>query len=357
MRIVSTTLTGNAQEAIGDALASVVDVVDACIVIDTGARDASLEVARSVAKDKYVEGRFPWCDDFAAARNFALDAATELGTDWAITVDTDERVDWRGESLRGVLASRADIGCWLMMDAANTYSKERIFRLPPRVRFAGPVHETFPSYEVGAAVLSRARFQELPKTAEQSRAKAERDARVLAEWSRAHPTDARWLYYLGDALQHLGRHVEAIDAYERCAALRGWNEEAAWACYRAAECWCARGRWTEAVESCACGLSHHAGIAELAWLAGYASWRKGELDQAIVWSRSSVAMGCFEGFGATVQRIGFRYPPALYEGPFDVLRYALRAKGDNAGSLQARLKYQRARNARQLAAASPARGT
>ena len=90
--IVSTTLTASNADLIGDALASVVAHVDRCLVIDTGARDDTLEVARRVAGEKLLLREFPWRDDFAAARNFALDAAAEAGGHWAVTLDTDERL-------------------------------------------------------------------------------------------------------------------------------------------------------------------------------------------------------------------------------------------------------------------------
>jgi tetratricopeptide (TPR) repeat protein len=341
---------------IGDALASVVEVVDACLVVDTRAgapdeaADPTIEAARAAAGDKLVVRRFAWCDDFAAARNFALDAATELGADWSLTVDTDERIDWRGEDVRATLASPPrDIGCWLMLDASGAYAKERIFRLPVRARFRGPTHEAFPAYEVGSAVLERPRFRELLKTPAQVRAKFERDARVLERFSAEHPDDPRWLYYLGDALHGLGRLEEGADAFRRCAALRGWNEEAAWACYRAAECHCALGRWDDAVDACGLGLARHAGIGELAWLAGFASWRKGDAGQAIWWGRIAVSMSVHSGWGARVHRIGFRHVPALYEGPWDVLRYAYRAAGDEVAADQAERMYTEAKAARERA--------
>jgi hypothetical protein len=45
MKIASTTLTGNSAGLIADALRSVVDWVDYCLVIDTGVTDGTLEVA------------------------------------------------------------------------------------------------------------------------------------------------------------------------------------------------------------------------------------------------------------------------------------------------------------------------
>src|SRR5262249_31138857 len=152
---------------------------------DTGVTDRTLDVAREVAKDKYVGRSFAWRDDFAAARNFALDAAHELGAEWSVTLDTDERLDLAGEDLAGALADPS-LGCLLVFEEGARYAKERFFRLPARARFTGPTHEAFPSYEVGARTLERARFRELPKTKEQYQAKFARDARVLAEHTRAH---------------------------------------------------------------------------------------------------------------------------------------------------------------------------
>jgi tetratricopeptide (TPR) repeat protein len=199
---------------------------------------------------------------------------------------------------------------------------------------------------VGYATLAKARFLELRKTPEQYRRKFERDAAILEEHTRAHPKDPRWFYYLGDALHGLGRHEEAVAAFTACSALRGWDEEAAWARYRAAECLCALGRWDDAVDACALGLARHAGVAELAWLAGFASYRAGKNAQAVWWSRASIALGCFRGCGADVKRIGFRNPGALWEGPYDVLRYALKALGDEAGAAEAELDHGRAMAAR-----------
>src|SRR5207253_2483230 len=123
---------------------------------------------------------------------------------------------------------------------------------------------------------------------------------------------------------------QAIASYQACAALRGWDEESAWACYRAAECWCVLGEWGHAVDECAAGLARHAGLAELAWLAAYASYKGGRATQAVWWARASIALGRFRGVGEQVQRISFRNPMAQYAGPYDVLRGAYRALGDGA---------------------------
>jgi hypothetical protein len=345
LKLVSTTLAGNSETVIEDALRSVVSWVDLCLVVDTGVTDRTLDVARAVAGEKCVVRAFEWVDDFAIARNFALDTAAEIGGDWSITVDTDERIATMGEDIRATLAEGSE-GVLMMMDAPGIYAKERLFRLPARGRFSGPTHEAFLDGESGRRTLERARFVELPKTEEALQAKFARDAELLGTYSAAHPDDPRWLYYLGDAFQNQARHDEALEAFRRCATLRGWNEESAWACYRSAECLLALGRADDAVDACAAGLVRHAGIAELAWLAGFASWQADRPDQAAHWSRLAIAMGRFAGHAREVHRVGFRNPSALYEGPYDVLRFALRALGDDAGADEAERLYSEALTAR-----------
>ncbi|MGH2614205.1 MAG: glycosyltransferase, partial [Thermomicrobiales bacterium] len=344
--IVSTTLTGNSREIIGDALRSVVEWVDWVLVIDTGVTDDTLEIAREIAGAKLIVHAFPWHDDFAAARNFALEAAAAAGADWAVTLDTDERIDPGAVDVRAALA-RAEGDALHVKHVNGTYGKERFFRLPARGHYVGPTHEAFIKQNGGSATLEGVHFDELGKSPAQYRQKAERDIAILTRHTAAHPDDPRWFYYLGDSLAGLGRHDEAIAAFRVCASLNGWDEEGAWAMYRAAESLLKLDRPVEAIEACAIGMSRHAGLGELPWLAGYAAWQAGRPAQAAHWARLSILLGHFMGNGPQVPRIGFRHPPALWEGPFDVLRYALRALGDDAGADEAERVFEQAKAARE----------
>lgn len=344
--IVSMTLTGSSEEIIGDALRSVVDWVDWVLVVDTGVGDGTLRIASEIAGDKLVLREFPWRDDFAAARNFALHAAAELGADWAVTLDTDERIEVGEIDLRAALAE-TDAAVLHIKHTAGTYGKERLFRLPARGAYVGPTHEAFITSGGGIATLAGVRFAELGKSAEQYRQKAERDLAILSRHTAEHPDDPRWFYYLGDSLSGLNRHDEAIAAFRVCASLNGWDEEGAWAMYRAAECLLKLDRPVEAIEACAAGMARHAGLAELPWLAAYASWQANRPAQAVYWARQSIALGHFAGVGTSVPRIGFRHPPALWEGPYDVLRFALRATGNDAAADEAERLFEAARRARE----------
>ena len=349
--IVTTTLTGSNADIIGDALASVLPQVDRCVVIDTGAKDASIDVARRVAGDKLLVRQFAWINDFAAARNFALQAAVEAGADWAITVDTDERLLFdQGFVLRDALAATQG-NVLLIADETHTYSKERIVRLPPRVRWIGPTHEVLEGQRVGESLpLTGVRFRELQKDPETLRRKFERDVAILKRYTKQHPRDPRWHYYLGASQQDLGHWAAAIEAYQACAALGGWAEEGAWACYRAAECCCKLERWAEAITFCAGGLAIRPATAELAWLAGYAAYKVGRYEDAIAWSRMAIANGAFAGHAASYPRIGFRYPHGLYEGPYDIMRWSYKGLGRAEDAAEAERQYDAAKQARERSA-------
>ncbi len=369
--IVSTTLAGPGTEhIIGDALRSVAPFVDACIIIWTGPDadpDGPYGHVSYVADATLHEDldtilhfvHWPWQDDFSAARNAALEYATALGYAWAITIDVDERLLLARDPawFRATLAATpSDVNVLMVRHDSGTYEKERFFRLPTTERWTGPVHESFPSYKVGVRTLDRIAFTELDKTPEQWLAKFQRDAGALEAWTAKHPNDPRWWYYLGATYQELAQRTDqqafylgaAIGAYSNCCNLRGWNEESAWSCYRSAECWIAIGNFDAAVQACARGLARHAGIAELAWLAGRASLLAGDPQQAIYWSRLAIAGGmfCSRGFGAAVHRIGFRHPPALWEGPYETMRDAYAALGDHDAAAGAERNVGRARAAR-----------
>jgi hypothetical protein len=349
--IVSMTITGSNRDIVGDALRSVVDWVDFCVLIDTGIEDDTIEVIRAIVGDKLIVRQFPWCDDFSAARNFALAAAAETGADWAVFVDSDERLVLNGVDIHAVLAATPEPSLLVPHDSGE-YTKDRFFRLPVTGTFLGPTHEAFfITLQIGGGTVTipGAVFAELRKSPERLRRKDERDRDILRRHTQAHPDQPRWFYYLGDALARLGEYEDAVTAFRACYALRGWDEEGAWSMYRATQCLYELNRLEEALETIVAGMARHAGLGDFPWFAAHISLRLGRPQQAVYWARHAIELGCFAGIGQTVLRIGWRYPFALWEGPYDVLRDALKELGDEEGAAEADRLFAEAAAARKAA--------
>jgi glycosyltransferase involved in cell wall biosynthesis len=87
------------EQNIDDCLNSVKPWGDEMVVVDTGSRDRTVEIAQ--ACDARVES-FPWCDDLSAARNESLRHATG---EWLLWMDADDVIDeHNGARLRELTA-------------------------------------------------------------------------------------------------------------------------------------------------------------------------------------------------------------------------------------------------------------
>ncbi len=130
------------------ALRSVAGAADEVIVVDTGSRDATPQIAANFGARV---GAFAWCDDFSAARNAALDLAT---AEWVLWLDADEEL--RPESaaaLRAAVAEPHGLARLVLrrdlFDAARPEFftrmwQVRLFRRRPDLRFIGRCHPHFP---------------------------------------------------------------------------------------------------------------------------------------------------------------------------------------------------------------------
>jgi len=76
----------NEEAMLEPCLASISQLTDQLIVVDTGSTDKTLEIARSYHAEIH---HYTWCDDFAAARNESIKYATG---DWVLWIDADERL-------------------------------------------------------------------------------------------------------------------------------------------------------------------------------------------------------------------------------------------------------------------------
>lgn len=255
--LISTTLTGCNEAIIGPALESIVDHVDACLVIDTGVRDATINVAMRVCGPKLILRRWPWRNDYGAARNAALEFAESVGADWAITVDPDERMVWGGGfDLRAYLATAPYKLIKSSSDSDPRYDKERAIRLNIGCRWIGVTHEWLRVEEHERVDLpyDSLHFTELPKSHEVALVKHARDEKMLRDYLATNPEPRaawpRWNNYLASALQYQGKLDEALEVYQHIIELEGYTRYGYIAAWRSVQCWLAKGEPAKALEVC-----------------------------------------------------------------------------------------------------------
>jgi tetratricopeptide (TPR) repeat protein len=116
--------------------------VDEMVIIDTGSEDSTPEIAASYGAEV---GYFAWCDDFAAARNYAL---SQVKGQWILMLDADEALVVAIENLKQGLRDRADILAYFleyveMIEEEQWTPSYRIclFRNLPEFSYVGQYHE------------------------------------------------------------------------------------------------------------------------------------------------------------------------------------------------------------------------
>ena len=124
---------------IEDCLESLLGIVDEIVLVDTGSRDDTLTKAGRYPISLH---HFPWCGDFSAARNYAIERST---CDWILYIDADERFGVPDRAvLRAMLDEKDKAGFTLRLHARvgwTAYAELRLFRNDPRIRFRGVIHE------------------------------------------------------------------------------------------------------------------------------------------------------------------------------------------------------------------------
>ena len=238
----------NEEAVLGRCLDSVADLVDEIILVDTGSTDNTKAVAAEYAAKIYD---FPWCDDFSAARNYAVSQA--VGDYW-LWLDADDVIEGENhEKLRKILeAPEADmvfLPYWLSFDAAGTPQmisrRERIFRRSRGYRFTGAVHEAVvPSGSIryGDAAVSHRKLH-----AGDPDRNLHIYQKLLLSGKRFSPREQ--YYYARELCDH-GAYRAALPVLEQFLQEgRGWTPDNIGACLLAGRCYARLEQPDEAMQS------------------------------------------------------------------------------------------------------------
>jgi glycosyltransferase involved in cell wall biosynthesis len=217
MNLALLVIAKNEARGIARCLQSARPYVGRMVVLDTGSADDTVQIARSCGAQVYQE---PWRDDFAWARNRALELAD---ADWSLFLDADEWLESGGESLaQAVQASEPKLGAVLVKSDFTQGGRAQqagswLTRLIPRgARYQGRVHEQ---------VVSDLARQRLPVVVghsgyqpEAMQAKRGRNRALLLQELQAQPGNPYLLYQLGKDCEVFEELAQACGYYLEAGA-------------------------------------------------------------------------------------------------------------------------------------------
>lgn len=222
---------------LGRALASVQDLVDEIIVVDTGSGDDTVAIAQSCGAKVQT---FPWGNDFAAARNASLRHATG---DWVLVLDADETLQPeaaqylrqldQGHSLGNIPASDVLALNLLRLEIGSPQAPytliTRVFRNRPEITFHRPYHETVddsilalqrqdPRWQVVTLTDVALHHTGYDPTVVVQRGKFERARSTMEQYLADHPQDSYLLNKLAALYLEDGKADLALSLLDRALA-------------------------------------------------------------------------------------------------------------------------------------------
>ncbi len=207
-------------------LASVRELVDEIVVLDTGSTDKTVAIAHQYGAQVY---HFPWGNDFATARNEAL---KYVHGDWVLVLDADEVlvpeiVPYIKEVILGannlvVNLLRYELGS----DDAPYSEISRLFRRHPQLYFTHPYHASIddsalelinqePHWKIISIPLVAIRHTGYQPGIIAERQKFATAKALMESYLAIHPEDAYTNNKLGALYLQIGEHDRGIQLLQQ----------------------------------------------------------------------------------------------------------------------------------------------
>ena len=212
VRLSQCMIVKNEEKNIEKALSWAKNIAYEQIVVDTGTTDRTIEIAERMGA-KVVH--FQWINDFAAAKNFAIEQAKG---EWIALLDADEYFS-AGDTkkimpfLKYIMADPKLRNSWLVIQCpwaqlddtgkvAEVFTQERIFRNLPTIRYEGKIHEKLNVHVDNTVYGEDITIMHTGYTATSivRTNKIERNISMLEEELKKDPDNLNYKGYLAEAL-------------------------------------------------------------------------------------------------------------------------------------------------------------
>ncbi|MGH3871824.1 MAG: glycosyltransferase [Pseudonocardiaceae bacterium] len=330
------------ESTLGRVLGQAATFCDEIVVVDTGSRDRTPEIARE-AGARVLD--FAWIDDFSAARNASLGACRGdwvmwLDADDAVTPDVQERIlaakrETLTDDLDAITAPYRT--SFEAKTGACTFSfhRERFARRVPGLRWVGAVHEVL--MIPGNRVLHcedlyvEHRFDPAEKTSKNGR-----NLRIIECAVQSGDRSSRTLYYYACELRDAGRDAEALEMYTEYLQEPGAKWEQYTALISMSECSGRLGQDEQATEHLYAAVRLDPSRAEAFLRLGWQYFKRKEWEKALPFYSAAAA--------TEVSAPGFISPPDYTWRPWDYISVCLANLGRHEESIAATIRSLNAGN-------------
>lgn len=226
IKISQCMIVKNEEQNIRRALSWGKGVVHEQIVVDTGSTDNTVKIAESMGAKVY---HFEWCDDFSAAKNYAIEQA---GGNWIAFLDADEYFSEQdAKKIPGILKKIENVSVksgrihmlrtamYHLNDEGETFSAgqhDRIFRNMRGLRYKNRIHEvlSFSSGQTLRYALTDLTIMHTGYSDSVRDKKGNRNIPLLKKSVEEDPENYDLWSYLGESYAVGNQIKEAIDSME-----------------------------------------------------------------------------------------------------------------------------------------------
>lgn len=238
---------------------------DEIIIVDTGSIDKTKEIAGNFTKSIFD---FPWVDDFATARNFAISKAS---TDFLLSIDADEVLEEGGiQKIRDYLTTyKKNVVGIKMKSSIHQYHVPRLFKRSSEIFFKGRIHEV-----INTTDYDKSNITITYGTSPAHLLDPGRSLRILKKCVVEEPMNTRHLFYLGREYGYMKNWPKAIEVFERYLQLATWLPERADAYFMLALCYWNSQQGEMARKNCLLAISINANFKSAILLMAAMSFEK-----------------------------------------------------------------------------------
>lgn len=272
------------EKVLGRCLSCVKGIADEIIIVDTGSKDKTKEIA-SMYTDKIYD--FEWIDDFSAARNFSFSKAE---MDYIMWLDADDIIDLENQKKLLELKSALDLSTDIVMMKYNvafdddgnptfSYYRERLMKRTRHYLWKGAIHEVItPSGNImysDIAIMHKKLEVNDP----------DRNLRIFQKLIADGKTlDTRQKYYYARELYFHQMYDDAVKEFkEFFKADDRWVENSINACLDISRCYTILGKKNEALNSLFKSFIYDSPRAEICCEIGNIKMAEQKYREAIFW--------------------------------------------------------------------------